>query len=74
MPIHSETDSKRSGYTSYALTVGVTAARVAAVTLGRTATLTVGVTAALTAGRMDGLVFATIALVAAVLLVSRDFF
>ena len=54
--------------------MGVTAARVAAVTLGRTATLTVGVTAALTAGRMDGLVFATIALVAAVLLVSRDFF
>jgi hypothetical protein len=42
--------------------------------LGDTAAWTFGFTAAVTAGRMDGLVFATIALVAAVLLVSRDFF
>ena len=64
---------RRVGFTS-ALTVGLIATRAAAVTLADTVALTAGCTAAATAGRMDGLVFATIALVAAVLLVSRDFF
>jgi hypothetical protein len=55
-------------------TQAVTLGDTQAVTLGDTAALTLGCTAAVTEGRMDGLVFATRALVAAVLLLSKDFF